>query len=34
MSDDIKMNGESLDISEQRRRELKQLFPGDRKSVV
>ncbi len=28
MSDDIKMNGESLDISEQRRQELKKLFPG------
>ncbi|MCF6212369.1 MAG: site-specific DNA-methyltransferase, partial [Gammaproteobacteria bacterium] len=28
MSDDIKMNGKSLDINEQRRRELKQLFPG------
>ena len=28
MSDIKKMNGESLDISEQRRRELKQLLPG------
>jgi len=28
MNDDIKMNGETLDISEQRRQELKQLFPG------
>lgn len=27
MSDPIKMDGETLDISEQRRRELKQLFP-------
>ncbi len=28
MNDNIKMNGETLDISEQRRQELKQLFPG------